>query len=84
MEASTTATTLGSMPKVSLDDMLRAMKSIPAEPIGEWMRENGFPPDQYQLILPERMRDEVGPLPPRYVKFSPYISAPAFAMRLGF
>jgi hypothetical protein len=50
-------------------EMRRVLASIPPEPIGEWMRSKGFPPEQYIVVLPKAMREHLI-FPPRYVLFS--------------
>lgn len=76
---STTASNTAPAPPVSLEALLQAMikaVSLPQpDPIGEWMRDQGFPPETSLLILPETMRSLLD-FPPRYVKFSVVASSP--------
>jgi len=60
---------------LSLDELLRAIDSIPKEPFGEWMRTQGFPPERCLLLLPQHYAALVE-FPPRYVRFSAVIDKP--------
>ena len=54
-----------------------SLPHIPPEPLGEYMRERGCPPEEgWLLFLPASMRDDAGPFPPTYVRFSPAIREP--------
>jgi hypothetical protein len=54
-----------------------AIDALPPEPIGEYMRERGCPPeDGWLLFLPASMRDDALPFPPAYVRFSALIAKP--------
>lgn len=72
-QACTSATALWPR-NLSSEQMLRqiedALAAVPPEPIGEWMRAQGYPPAVSTLVLPESMRAAVGPWPPKYVVFS--------------
>lgn len=59
------------------------LSDIQPEPIGEWMRQQGNPPEEWILILPQRMRDKVaGPMFwPNYVAFSPALDKQVFLCR---
>lgn len=64
---------------------MAAMQAVPREnhePIGEWMRSKGFPPESSLLLLPESYRSEFGNFPPRYVRFSALASAPMLTHNL--
>lgn len=68
----------------SIEAMVRAIEALPPEPIGEFMRQQGMPPERgYILILPEAMRETAGPLPPRYVRFSSLIAKPVIGPDLA-
>lgn len=78
--ASTTSTTTPASTGTS-EQMLAAIKKlladIPPEPIGEWMRGQGFPPETSLAILPETMRGLLPPFAwPQYVRFSLDVSEP--------
>lgn len=50
---------------------------VEQEPIGAWMREQGFDPLRGCIaVLPEQLRVDVGPFPPPYVRFCRDIVAP--------
>lgn len=71
---------------LTLADIERAaqmLRDMPPEPIGEWMRQQGQPPDEWCLILPQRMRDKIGEpmFWPDYVAFSPVLAQPVFVRR---
>lgn len=78
----TTSTTAGTTgPAFDLDRIRASMKAMEAvmanEPIRRWMTEQGASPDNgWLLILPVTMCEEVGPFPPRYVRFSAHTPAP--------
>lgn len=75
-----TAMTLDHLERISA--MLRDM---PPEPMGEWMRANGHPPEQFDLILPAHMKDKAWPVAlPSYVLFSQVASAPMFMRRSAY
>lgn len=67
----------------TLKRMMQAFHSLPPEPIGEWMRKQGMPPEWWQLILPVTMRHERPDVRfwPDYVAFSPLVTAPVFISR---
>jgi len=67
-------------------DLLRArqvLEGMPSEPIGEWMRARGCPPEEWVLVLPDSMRDKVEApaLLPSYVQFSSVPTAQVFLAR---
>lgn len=73
---------------LTLADIERAaqmLSDMQPEPIGEWMRQQGNPPEEWLLILPQRMRDKVaGPMFwPNYVAFSPVLDQQVFLCRAG-
>ncbi len=76
-------TTQAAMTMADLDRMVQVLRSIPPEPIGEWMREQGRPPEQWRVVMPQKVRDEVdGPVFwPDYVAFSPLLDKPVFIPR---
>lgn len=53
------------------------------DPLEKYMRDLGYPPERYDLILPERLRADLGPFPPYFVKFSASTQIPLIAPRLG-
>ena len=89
-QTSTAATTgpSSSFDKKALEDMVFLLESLPEEPIAAWMRSQGFPCDQYVLVLPEIpeyadiFEGPFGKFRPDYVRTSPFISQPLFAKRL--
>ena len=66
-----------------LERMVRVVRSFPPEPIGEWMREKGYPPEQWHVVMPKHVQDAGdGPMVwPAYVTFSPYIDKPVFVAK---
>jgi hypothetical protein len=44
------------------------------EPIGEWMRSQGFPPEKCFMVLPLRLREAFKHDCPPYVRFSNDVS----------
>lgn len=70
--AATTRTTSAAAPTTfDLAALEKLLADVPPEPIGEWMREQGFPPETSVLILPAAMRDKLPPFGwPTYVRFS--------------
>lgn len=46
----------------------------PENKLKQWMRAKGFDPDLGDLmVLPESTREELGPFPPRFIRFSSYL-----------
>lgn len=83
---SSTASTAppGNLSIQSVNDIVRAIERFPPEPLGQWMREQGFPPeDGGMLVLPESLRDELGLqfATPFYLRFSDLISQPVLLVR---
>lgn len=79
---STTTAGTGETKPLTLADLkhLANILRAPPEPIGEWMRQQGHPPEQWRIILPQNMREDVlcPQLLPHYVAFSPVVSEPVF------
>lgn len=63
---------------LTLEKLEAAIGAIGPEPIGEWMREQGFPPETSLAILPEWMRAQL-PFWPKYVQFSLDVGEPILA-----
>ena len=62
---------------LSLEKIQALLDSTPPEPFGEWMRQQGFPPETSVLFLPETMRGELPSFAwPRYVQFSLDVGTP--------
>ena len=77
MDAYTTTTTSAQLDEPltieKVKEAVAKLKALGPEPIGEYMRKQGFPPEKGGLmILPEQMRDQVGMFPPSYVAFVPW------------
>lgn len=54
-----------------LERTVAVLEAMPPEPIGEWMRARGCPPEQWTLLLPDALRADVGQgLTPSYVRFA--------------
>lgn len=86
MSYSTATTSAARAKTLTLQDIERMAKllgSMPPEPIGEWMRQQGRPPEQWRVVLPESLRDEAGgpAMWPDYVAFSAAIDRPVFMPR---
>jgi hypothetical protein len=66
-----------------LERMAEKLLNLPPEPIGFWMTERGFPPDDWSVVIPDRMRAVLPDLLfwPDYVKFSALIDQPIFTPR---
>lgn len=89
--AACTSTACTSDVKVPTIESIRAVQAQIAamgpEPIGEWMRRQGFPPELYTMVLPTKLRDGLDssvPAPlvwPGYVQFSVSVSEPEFYLR---
>ena len=65
----------------TLDDFMRmaaALSSMPPEPIGQWMREKGYPPEEWALWLPSSFKAQGPAIWPTYVQFSSLIDQPLF------
>lgn len=52
-----------------LERTVAVLEAMPPEPIGEWMRARGCPPEQWTLLLPVKLYGHLGGLP-RYVRFA--------------
>lgn len=55
------------------------MDTIGPEPVAEFMRERGHPPEKWDLWLPESFR--IASVLPSYVKFSKLLDRPVFIER---
>jgi hypothetical protein len=81
----TGASTASAGPALTVRHVVDTIRAIKAsikenpEPIGEWMRGQGFPPETCCLILPPGMRAQLGPFWPPYVTFSPLVTSPTLA-----
>lgn len=65
-----------------IENLHMAMAEIPPEPIGEWMRTQGKPPEEWFVVLPEELRKSASDWAlPVYVKFSLAVAAPIFVPR---
>lgn len=76
------SSTVSTAPPATFDlaALEKLLADIPPEPIGEWMREQGFPPETSLAILPETMRSQL-PIWPSYVRFSLGVAEPTLARR---
>ena len=68
---------------VTFNDLVRIadhLRKLPPEPIGEWMRKRGYPPEEWVLVAPIEMRPEgvSEMLVPSYVRFSRLVTEPVF------
>lgn len=68
---------------VTFDDLARIadlLRKLPPEPLGEWMRKHGYPPEEWTLVLPEqaRPRGVSQMLTLSYVRFSAVVDQPVF------
>ena len=73
----TAATTVNGAATTSADieRIKAALEKLGPEPIGEWMRSQGFPPESSVLVMPEASRSNL-PLWPSYVLFSKTLRTP--------
>ena len=83
---STTTASTAQQKTLTLADLERTvqmLRDMPPEPIGEWMRSQDRPPENWRVVLPQKVRDEVqGPMFwPDYVAFSPVLDKPVFLPR---
>lgn len=74
---------------VTFDDLERIadlLCKLPPEPMGEWMRRRGYPPEKWILILPEQARPHLVSqmMMPSYVRFSDLVTEPVFIRPPGF
>lgn len=67
-----------------IERMAKLLEAMPPEPIGEWMRRQGCPPEQWRVVLPASLQDKAGgpALWPDYVAFSAAIDSPVFMPRV--
>ena len=83
--SASTCTTPGSQKPFTIADFECAaalVRSMPPEPIGQWMRSKGCPPEQWTLLIPSKMFDFGGPVfLPSYVKRNNHIDEPMFLRR---
>jgi hypothetical protein len=81
----TTASTTQQKPLTlaDLERVAQVLRDMPAEPIGEWMRAQDRPPEQWRVVFPKAMRETAeGPtLWPDYVAFSDVLDRPVFLPR---
>lgn len=76
---STSTSPASSLTTAQLLERIRAVKAAldeNPEPVGEWMRGQGFPPETCCLLLPESHRAQLGPFWPPYVAFSKFVASP--------
>ena len=77
-----TCTTPGLEKSFDITDLQRAadmLRCMPPEPIGQWMRSKGHPPEQWTLVVPKKMFLLDGPLfLPSYVRASSTLDKPVF------
>lgn len=64
-------------PRELIERVVAAMEKIGPEPFGEWMRQQGHPPEHWTLYLPKSFTSD-GTLLPRYVVLHPLIEKPVF------
>ena len=76
---STTTTTAKPKP-INLEQLAGVLRRIGPEPIAEWMRSKGFPPETYRLVLPARMAADLL-IRPSYVTISSTTEEPMFMLR---
>ena len=78
----TTASTAQSktLTLADLERMVQVLRDTPPEPIGEWMRAQDRPPEQWRVVFPRAIREAAeGPmLWPDYVAFSDVLERPVF------
>jgi hypothetical protein len=70
----------GQAQSVNLDMLVKAANSMSPEPIGQWMRSKGYPPEMYRLVLPRSMAGDLLFLP-SYVSISTMVDVPIFMLR---
>lgn len=82
---STASTSTATAPSLeSLERIKRLLDSMPPEPIGEWMRSQGYPPESWRVIIPSALLEDPSQarLWPSYVQFSPLCDAVFFVRKL--
>lgn len=91
MEPSPNATasaSTGLQKTLTLADIERVaemLRDFPPDPIGEWMLQQGRPPEHWRVVMPQKVHDEVdGPMVwPDYVSFSLLVDRAVFVPRGG-
>lgn len=75
-----TGTTGQTLTLDTLKQVAELISRLPPEPIGEWMRKQGMPPEKWKVILPESFRAKFPEIVfwPRYVQFSKLATGPMF------
>ena len=84
--ASATTAGIAQQKTVTLADLQRisqVLRDMPPEPIGEWMRAQDRPPEQWRVVFPMAIREAAeGPMFwPDYVAFSDVLERPVFLPR---
>jgi hypothetical protein len=79
--ATTTANTCLALTPAMMDQLKSTLKNIPPEPMGEFMRERGCPPEKWLLFSPASLKTE-GLIAPEYVRFSELILNPICLKRM--
>ena len=64
-----------------LEQVARVLRDLPPEPIGEWMRTQGCPPEHWRVVFPKAFRESGPALWPDYVSFSGVLEHPVFLRR---
>ena len=77
------ATVAGTTSLADIQRALELIKAMPPEPIGEWMRGHGHPPETWAVVLPAQLKQEAATPAfwPAYVVFSEHITAPVFVLK---
>ena len=75
MNNANTTSGAASTTTLTLESLRAAVAKIDPEPIGEWMRAQGFPPERCLLVLPAHMKSG-SKFWPSYVRFSAYVNDP--------
>lgn len=66
-----------------IDRARKLIESIPPEPLAEYMRDEGYPPALWIMVLPRSMVNPgaISAVLPDYVRVSDLVTAPVFVRR---
>jgi hypothetical protein len=67
----------------NLAKMVEILNAVGPEPIGEWMREQGYPPEHNFLVLPTGYKEKMQlSYWPSYVSFSDHLDYPVLCRKI--
>ena len=77
----TQSSTTSTPTTIDVDHLIELVSKLPPEPVGEWMRSKGCPPEDWSVVMPIQMRPGNTHWWPDYVIFSPAVDQPVFINR---